>query len=358
MKPTSTLNTSRPHGPAMRWTSRSDLARWIAAFKIYFPKKAHLAEKIAARLSEISDIAILRGMLPAVAVRDEELKKADRLYAQRRLYRFKEDRFVLAMEFRILPDAADLFLKLCPVGCGAAFVESVISPIFDPALCYYPDDQTPSTALAGTLEQQYQQALGETFAGAGMTNRIGDYLPVRLIGPLFEFLGLEFKPDPIGDDGIQKNVLATRIGWVNDSDLGAVECFAMPVTVHPQWRRDELFWSVLKELNQTRDLETRPTVVLNNKPHQLIKGDRVFTSIGFLVMHAKVVPFFVTSARLSFADTVIEAVTFNADTTDLFLDHGHAALAAFWGLLQQNTQPTLADSPAFHSLPDNWMVMA
>lgn len=351
------IKTSRPTDPAVRWRSRSDLARWIAAFRIYFPTKAHLAEKVAARLSEVSSIAVLRGMLPAVAVHDKELEKTDRLYAKRRLFKFVDDRLVLAMEFRILPDAADLFLKLCPVGCGAAFVESVVSQIFDPALCYYPDDLNPSTALASTLELQYRQALGETFAGAGTTNRIGDYLPVGSIVPLFEFLGLEFEPDQLGDDGIHETVITTRIGWINDSDLGAVECFAMPVTVHPQWRRDELFWSVINELNQTRDLEKRPTVVLNTKPHQLIKGDRVFTSIGFLVMHSKVVPFFVTPSRLSLADTVVEAVTFNADTTDLFLDHGHAALAAFWGLLQQNTRPTLGASPAFHALPDNWMVM-
>lgn len=352
------MNTPSNQSPALRWTCRRDLDKWIAAFRYYFPRKAHLAERVCARLSRVENIDKLRDMLPALAVRDPSTERDDKYFANRRLLMFAEDRLTLIQEFRILPDAADLFLTACPVGCSDCYIEGVRDSYYDQSLCYYADNQVPSTSIKALIDHQYKLAKGQTLEGALPTGRIGEYLPPRMIRSLFDFLRWDFRPDFEGRDQIDAGVYVTRIGWVDDNELGSVECFAMPITACPVWSRDEVFWLTLKQLLTTRDLNILPALILNNRPQQLVKGSRVFTSYGYILMRSKVVPLYVTGSGLSLADTVVEGITFNAETSDSLLDLEHAALSTFWGELKLTSKHEVPDQPSFRAMPDNWMLPA
>jgi hypothetical protein len=348
--------TTTYHQPyPLRWTCRRDLDRWIVAFRFYFTRKAHLAEKVAARLCQANDMATVRNILPPLAAVDPLVEANDKFFASRRLSSFVEDRLVLIKEFGILPDAADLFLTACPVGCSDCFIESS-NDGYDQSLCYYSDDQAPSANVEEFIEHQYASAKGQTLEGAALTGRIGEYLPPRLLAPLFKFLSWDFSPDVDGNDRIDTGAYITRIGWVEDYELGSVECFSLPITAGPIWSRDEVFCQTLKQLLQTRDLDQRPVMVFNNRPQQLVKLDRVFTSLGFVVMRSKIVPLFVTGSRLSLADTVVEAATFNPLASDIMLDPQNEALSTIWTLLKLTSQHPVPERPVFKSLPNNWMV--
>ena len=355
---TTPMNTPSHQSPALRWTCRLDLNKWIAAFRYYFPRKAHLAERVCARLSRVEHIDNLRGMLPALAARDTSTERDDKYFANRRLLMFAEDRLTLIQEFRILPDAADLFLTACPVGCSDCYIEGVMDSYYDQSLCYYADNQVPSRSIKALIDHQYTLAKGQTLQGALLTGRIGEYIPPRMIQSLFDFLRWDFRPDFEGQDQVHAGAYVIRIGWLDDNELGSVECFAMPITAYPVWSRDEVFWSTLMQLLNTRDLNMRPVLVLNNRPQQLVKGSRVFTSYGYIVMRSKVVPLYATGSGLSLADTVVEATTFNAKTSDSLLDLEHAALRNFWSGLKLTSKHEVPDHPSFRAMPDNWMLPA
>jgi hypothetical protein len=349
----STLPATRPPH-ALRWTSRSDLDRWIAAFRIYFSRKAHLAEKAAAALSQVYDIETVRNSLPHIS-KLNPADSDDRFFAHRRLEMFAEDRHVLVKHFRILPDAADLFLTACPVGCAGIYVSSSREG-FDQSLCYYTDDQSPSDGIDAIIKQQYAHACGLILSDAATMGRVTQYLSASLLAPLFQFLGWEFKVDLDGRDEIDAGALVTRFGWVTDHELGDVECFSMPVTVDPVWCRDEVFWGVLKALLDTRDLAQRPVLVFNNRPQQLVKNGSAFTSFGFIVMRSKIVPLFLTSSGISLADTVVEAVTFAPHSASSLIDTESQTLRVIWSLLGEMDQEAAVRRMAFKMLPDNWMV--
>lgn len=351
--------STAPHTIAekARWRSRRDLSQWVQAFGTYFPRKAHLAERIAARLAGAATYEALSGSLPHNALPDVRVEMEDAVFAQRRMVRFTEDRLILIREYRILPDAADLFLSLCPVGSRECMFDGEKKAYFDAELCYYRDDQEPSAQIEAVLEEQRQQALGQRLETVDSTKRLGHYPHPVVIFNLFNFLGWNYRPDLSGCQKIDPHASVARVGWITDADLGSVECFALRFTAHPAWGRDEVFWNVLAELKRTRNLDSRPVLILNNLPQQLVKDGSTFTSVGWVVMEAKIVPWFVTHKRVALADTLVELMTFDSATSINCADAENIALSVFWGLLRETAALPLPEYPRYKSLPDNWMIV-
>lgn len=341
----------------LRWTNQRDLVKWVKAFQVYFPRKAHLAKNAAAALAGFPTFDEMFNGLSKSAPGDDPADTKDRLYSNRRMTRFKEDRLTLIRNFRILPDAADHFLANCPVGCRDCLFDGIKDHYYDEALCYYRDDQSPSSALEAIVEQQYQTAAGQSLRLVDGTARLGEYLPPQMITDLFNFMRLAFEPDFIGEDGIDPAVPAVRVGWAGDAELGRVECFAMAFTAPPNWCRDEVFFSVLAQVSMTRNLDNRPVLLLNNLPQQLVSGGNTYTSYGWVVSSSKVFPLLVTHRHVSLADLLVELATFNASSSTAIADDKGVALHVFWDLLRQHSPTPLPESPAFSSMPDNWMVI-
>lgn len=340
-----------------RWRSRRDLSQWVQAFSTYFPKKAHFAERVAASLAGASTYEALWRSLPHSALPDLRVEMEDAVYARRRMLRFREDRLILILEYRILPDAADLFLSLCPVGSRECMFDGEKKAYFDPKLCYYLDDQEPSSHIEAVLEEQRRHALGQRLETVDSTKRLGHYPHPAVIFNLFHFLGWNYRPDLSGCPKIDPHASMARVGWIADADLGSVECFALRFTAHPAWGRDEVFWNVLAELKQTRNLDSSPVLILNNLPQQLVTGDSTYTSVGWIVMEAKIVPWFVTHKRAPLADALVDLMTFDSVNSTNLADVENVALGVFWSLLRETAQTPLPARPRFKSMPDNWMII-
>lgn len=347
----SPLRNSMPQ----RWNSSKHLANWLQGFRSYFPRKAHLAEKVAARLAGFDDIGQLLKSIPPSSKPDASIERMDQFYAQRRMVWFMEDRLILTKEFRILPDAADLFLTSCPVGCGRCVLESNRIGL-DAALSYYPDDQEPSSRIREVIEQQYQEALGQLISQVDYTQRLGDYLHPKLLINLFHFLRWDVELDAEGSGELDPSIPAVRVGLANDPDLGRVEIFSMRFTALPNWFRDEVFWTVLRELKTTRDLRNRPVVVLNNRPIQLIRAGHTYTSIGWMITDSMVMPLMVSQHGHSVGSLLVELVTFNPETSTAVADDGNVALSVIWTLLRETATQELPPRPRFRSMPDHWMI--
>ncbi len=342
---------------SLRWTNQRDLVRWVRAFQVYFPRKAHLAKNAAAAVAGVASFDDLFDGLSKSEPPAGAADSTDRLYSNRRMVRFKEDRLTLIRDFRILPDAADHFLANCPVGCRDCLFDGIKDHYYDEALCYYRDDQSPSAKTEAIVEQQYQTAAGQSLRMVDGTTRLGEYLPPQMVFDLFNFLRLPFTPDFIGEDGIDPVVPAARIGWVDDAELGRLECFAMAFTAPPNWCRDEVFFSVLAQMSMSRNLDNRPVLLLNNLPQQLVSAGHIYTSYGWIVSAAKVFPFLVSHRHVTVADLLVELATFNAGTSGAIADDNCVALRVYWDLLRHNSPLPLPESPAFCSMPDNWMVI-
>lgn len=339
-----------------RWRSQRDLCNWTAAFTTFFPRKAHLADKAAAKISGAENIENLYRSLPLFALPDPWCDQNDRLFSARRMVGFEADRLTLIHDCRILPDAADLFLTACPVGANGFFFEAKMCPQWDESLCYYRDDQEPSPSVTTIVASQRELALSQTKAHAQHTLRLGEYHHPLLAHGFFQFLELDFKPDAEGIDGIDPGIPLTRLGWVEDADLGSVECFSIPFTACPYWRRDEVFYSVLTELTRTRQLRKKPVVLLGKHPLQLVHAGQTYTSVGHVLFEASIEHLFVTPHGLSLADLIVETVTFNPATSTRLVDTGNLALSAYWSLLRQSEPNSLPEQPKFRSMPDNWMI--
>ena len=342
--------------PSLRWKSRRELHYWLEAFALYFPRKAHLAEVVAATISRQANIDSLYRSLPLVALPDLSRERSDSLFAVRRLVNFEADRLTLINDFRILPDAADMFLTACPVGASDFIFEAKYCPQWEQSLCFYRDDQEPSASVEAIVASQREVALSQTLSHVMDTQRIGEYHHPLLVNSFFHFLKLDFCPDIEGGDGVDPSVPLTRLGWVHDTELGSVECFSIPFTAYPYWRRDELFISVLTELSRTRQLGERPVVLLSKHPLQLVHSDHTYTSVGHILFEGSIEHFFVTSEALSLADLVVETVTFNPATSLRLVDTGNQALGVFWSLLRQSEPSLTPEQPQFRSMPDNWMI--
>lgn len=342
-----------------RWSCRADMENWLIAFRHYFPRKAFLAERAVIRLSKVESIDALRELLPDERVSNEAIEaieQQDYLYAGRRLESFVEDRRVLIDEFRILPDAADLFLTHCPVGVRHCHLDGHKAEYFDDSLCYYRDDQEPSAQVDEVIRQQYQAAKGHTMSGLAGSGRLGNFMHPRMVKSLLHFLKWDFKPDFDGDPYLDDNPLMTRLGWIEDKDLGLINCFSMPFTVLSSWRRDEPFLAILAMLHKAIDLSDKTALLLNQRPIQFVKAGRSYTAIGYLTMLPRVVPFFVTQDGNSFADLLVENTCFQPDTSDRLLDTDNAAFRTVWSLLQQTEALPLPDNPPYKVMPDNWML--
>ncbi|HBP1602326.1 TPA: hypothetical protein L5U90_003430 [Pseudomonas aeruginosa] len=346
--------TTGSANPSMRWASRRDLSRWVRAFQVYFPRKAHLAERAAAALAGASSFEQLYGDLPPTA---DDPDSMDRLYAKRRMVRFREDRLTLIRDFRLLPDAADQFLTSCPVGSQDCLFDGIRDTYYDEALCYYQDDERPSDSIEAVVDQQYQLAVGMRLSTVDSTSRLGEYLPPQMIFDLFNFLRLAFTADLEGSDRIKPSTPITRLGWVTDRELGRLECFALAFTAPPNWCRDEVFYSALAQVSQTRNLNDRPVILLNNLPQQLVRAGHTYTSYGWIVSGAKVFPFLVSHRAMPIADLLVELATFDAGRSSNIADTNNVALGVYWSLLRQHSKASLPEVPEFSSMPDNWMVI-
>lgn len=347
----SPLSSSLPQ----RWASSKHLANWLQAFRSYFPRKAHSAERVAARLSGLCDINQLLKSIPQNSMPDVSGERHDQFYAQRRMVWFREDRLILTREFRILPDAADLFLTACPVGCGRCVLESSRMD-FDASLTYYPDDQEPSSRINEVIEQQYQEARGQLISQVDFTQRLGEYPHPKMLINLFHFLRWDVTLDPDSSADLDPSLPAIRVGIATDPELGAVEVFSMRLTALPHWYRDEVFWAVLRELKTTRDLRNQPVVVLNNRPIQLLRDGHTYTSIGWMITDSKVMPLLVSHHGHSLTSLLVELVTFNPQTSTVLADDRNVALSVFWTLLRETTAQEIPQTPRFRSMPDNWMI--
>lgn len=314
-----------------------------------------MAERVAARLTGCDTYGQLRDLLPAKPIHDESVERNDMLYAKRRMVHFREDRLILAQEFRILPDAADHFLTSCPVGCGQCVVDTARRDYYDDHLTYYRDDQSPSSNLFVAIEQQYQEALAQLVSNVDSTNRLGQYLPPEMLVNLFHFLRWEVTFDVEGNDALGASIPATRVGWITDKELGKVEVFTQRFTAPSNWSRDEVFWQVLRALNSTRDLSAKPVVVLNKLPLQLVRAGHTYTSVGWLIIESKAMPLLVNHQGHSLSTLLIELVTFDPATSVLVADESNVALSVFWSLLRASEHNT-PTSPTFRSLPDGWMI--
>lgn len=300
-------------------------------------------------------MAQLHSLLEPKAAPDEGIERGDMLYARRRMVLFREDRLVLINEFGILPDAADVFLTACPVGCGQCVYKTSHFDPFDPKLTYYGDDQLPSDRVPLIIEHQYQEALGQQLAMVDSTQRLGEYLPPSMLINLFEFLQWDVTFDIDGQDNLGA-VPATHIGWANDNELGSIDVFCLRFTAPPVWARDEVFWSVLRMLRRTCDLHDKPVVLLSNQPMQLVRGGNTFTSVGWLVIESKVMPLLVNQHGHSLSTLLIELATFDPASSRMLADGNNTALSVFWSLLQATSEASLPSAPSFRSLPDGWMV--
>lgn len=346
--------TSGSPNSSMRWTNRRDLSKWVRAFQVYFPRKAHLAERAAAALAGAESFERLYDRLPPSG---EDSDTMDRLYAKRRMVRFKEDRLTLIRDFRILPDAADQFLTSCPVGSQDCLFDGIKDNYYDEALCYYMDDQQPSDRVEAVVEQQQQLAVGMRLSTVDSTHRLGEYLPPQMVIDLFNFLRLPFTADLSGEDGIDAFAPITRLGWVTDCELGRVECFALAFTAPPNWCRDEVFYAALAQVSHTRDLNDRPVILFNNLPQQLVRAGHTYTSYGWVVSGAKVFPFLVSHRAVPIADLLMELATFDAVLSASIEDSDCVAFNVFWSLLRQHSHQPITETPEFCTLPDNWMVI-
>lgn len=338
-----------------RWSSRRHLAHWLAAFRRFFPRKAHLAEQAAARLAGCDVAADLYSRLESRLTPDEATERGDILFAQRRMVLFREDRLILVNEFGILPDAADVFLTACPVGCGQCWFSASSLDPFESGLSFYGDDQRPSERLPLIIEQQYQDALGQSLSHVDSTSRLGEYLHPMLLANLFQFLHWDVSFDVDGQNDLGP-VPATSVGWIADNELGDVEVYALRFTAPPVWARDEVFWAVLHELTRTCDLANKPVVLLNNLPMQLVRGGHTYTSIGWLVIESKVMPLLISDHGHPLNTLLIELVTFHPETSASLADEGNVALSLVWSWLSTTSAGNVPSSPSFRALPDGWML--
>lgn len=338
-----------------RWISRRHVVHWLTGFRSYFPRKAHLAERAAARLGGCDSAAELYSLLEPRSAPDEASERDDMLYARRRMVLFRQDRLILITEFGILPDAADIFLTACPVGCGQCVFKTTNFDPFDPRLSYYGDDQLPSERMPLIIEQQYEDALGQQLMTVDSTQRLGDYLHPSMLVSLFQFLRWDVTFDTDSQDNLGA-VPATHIGWASDTELGSIDLFSLRFTAPPVWSRDEVFWSVLRMLRSTCDLRSKPVVLLNNRPMQLMRGGHTYTSFGWLVIESRVMPLLVNQQGHSLSSLLIELVTFNPMSSVVLEDEANGALSVFWSLLRATTDLDLPPSPSFRCLPDGWMV--
>lgn len=341
----------------LRWRNRQDLALWIAAFATYFPRKAHLGEVVASHLAGAASYRELVDALPDDSAPDIQAEREDPVYAQRRMRHFLEDRGVLVWAYRMLPDAADLFLTLCPVGASSCLVDGVKTTYFNPALSFYDDASEPSDRLDVILGQQRREALGQCLKTVDSTTRLGHYAHPVVLFNLFRLLGWDFTPDMEGCGRLNPEVPIARMGWIKDEALGQVEAFVLRFTAPPAWGRDEVFLSVLSEVQKTRSLNDQPVLIMNNRPHQLVVEGAAFTSIGWLLMGEKVVPWFVSPARKSLSSTVIDLMTFSPSGNSEFVDEDGVVLSIVWGLLRETSPIPLPARPTFKAMPDRWMVL-
>lgn len=353
----SVIELPATQNPRMRWRNRQDLSQWVAAFATYFPRKAHLAEVVASQLAGASSYRELVDALPEESAPDKQADREDPVFAQRRMQRFLEDRGVLVWAYRMLPDVADLFLTLCPVGAQTCQVNGVKDAYFDADQCFYDDASEPSDHLDVILGQQRREALGQCLKTVDSTTRLGHYAHPAVLFNLFRMLGWDFSPDMNGCERLNPQVPIARMGWINDEALGQVEAFVLRFTAPPAWGRDEVFLSVLIEVRKTRSSNDQPVLIMNNRPHQLVIDGAAFTSVGWLVIGEKIVPWFVSPACISLSSTVIDLMTFNPSINSEYVDEHNVMLSLVWGLLRETSPTHLPARPAFKSLPDHWMVL-
>lgn len=338
--------------PAPRWACVRDLELWVKAFRLHFTRKAHLAELAAARLCGYDDFQDLLNATSALSRENNGFNihsLMDDLFAEGRLVSFSEDRMILVREFRILPDAADLFLTYCPVGCSDCYVTS--GEVFDQSLCYYADDKSPSATVAEMIEDHRQTALGQALSTAASTQRFGQFHHPDLIKNLLGFLKFEFIPDTEGDDGLIPNAPLVRAGWIKDSELGNVECFSLPFTVMNAWCRDEVFSAVISQLQNSRDMDEAPIVLLNKLPQQLVVGTNTYTSLGWVLMGGRKYPFFLNTRGLQLADLLVEYVTFDAGRSEILADDESHILGIYWHLL--GLTESIPEQPKLRVMPSH-----
>lgn len=346
-----------PRFTACRWGSVAEIQAWVNAFQDFFPRKAHRAQFAAARLCGFDSFEELADEAPGFEiVPNHGDGYDDDLYAERRLHDFEADRLTLIHELGILPDAADHFLTACPVGATDFVYQSRLLPLLDDSLCYYADEQTPSSNLPAIIKSQYEEALSQNIKHPASEARIGEFHHPAIIYGLCGFLGLNFATDMTGNDGLDHSVPASRIGWINDPELGGVECVSLPFTVYPNWGRDELFRNVCGALFHTRKLRDKPVLILNKLPLQLVQAGHAFTSLGYLLFEGRIDPFFVTPHKLSLADLIVESTMFNPATSTRLVDTDNRALNTYWTLLTDHDDSRLPASPRFRKSPDNWML--
>lgn len=342
--------------PTSRWRSIRDLLLWQAAFTAYFPRKGHLSDSVASRLESAHNIGELHQRI-GMAVAPAALTDAeDRLYAQRRMQRFKEDRLVLIHDFRILPDAANQFLTQHPVGSSRPVRIDKRWHLVNETKCFYEEHSRPGQSIDAIVDSQYEEALAQQWIRISDSGRLNGYLPGQVIAGLSKSLGFEFTPDHDGNDALPASVPATRAGWIRDSELGEVECVALGFTGHPDWCRDEVFYSVLMALRRSRDVNDRPIVLWNNRAHQLVHRGKVYTSFGWIVIGRNVIPFLTGRRGLSFADVLVETVTFNRDDSYLLIDNCSELFRSHWGAVHQQWGDQVPESPVLLAMPDDWMV--
>ncbi|MFL1449089.1 hypothetical protein ACI77O_11910 [Pseudomonas tritici] len=343
---------TRPAGA--RWNSFSDLQEWMSAFATFFPRKAHLVSAVAARLCNYASYDELSSNMQYSSHRLSDDGEDD-LFAAGRMMGFREDRLTLIGEFRILPDAADYFLTACPVGASRLYSIERQSQL-DESLCYYQDDQNPSDSVNAIVGQQLQSALGQNVHHAASQDRIGEFHHPEVIISMCHYLGLDFTIDCAGRDGLDDTVPAMRIGWINDKELGSIECISLNFTVNPNWGRDELFRMVCALLKGTSNRKDKTLLLLNKHPQQLVKTGNTFTSIGHIMFENSIEPLFISPHRLSLADLLIEVATFDPSTSLGLVDAESKALNVYWHLLSKHDEERLPTCPMFKAMPDNWML--
>lgn len=339
--------------PSSRWCCRQHLNLWLDSFRDYFPRKAHLAGQVLASLCHSNSLDLLLDGLPDKC--DDQIGWRDPLFAERRMEWFCEDRLLLIQQYRIKPDAADLFLTHCPVGCSRCYCTADEGFPFDESFCYYADDERPSKFVREIIMQQHQQALGCRYARMHEAGRLsGDYLPPRMYAALFKELGWEFRHDLDDDLEIKREIPLTRLGWLLDPELGEIECFNIPAHFHPLVLRDELQATVLQELSTTRDLFNTPVLVLFNRPVQLQRQGVDFTSIGCFATGQEFKSCYVPPERKSLADVFVESTCFTPTASRELADHGGAMFSTYWSLLLAATDSFTPQPVRYLRRPDGW----
>jgi hypothetical protein len=350
------LTTAKQPPQPTRWCCYKHLKQWVEDFKATFPRKAHLANSASASMCGARSFDALTQHLPP---RCPTVRPAgnDVLFAHGRLQHFESDRRVLIDQYRIKPDAADLFLYYCPVGSKSRCHKRTGVYGLDERFCYYADDEQPSPATSATLRAQYQAALGCTVSSMFRTGRLSEYLPPRMYRMLLDGLQWKFRPD-LGDEDWGNTLPLTRYGWLEDPELGDVECFGVSTIIPPNFGRDELTSMVSSYFLATARLDSNPILVLNNRPTQYIKSGRTFTSIGMLFTGGVIAPCFVPVGPVKFTDVLVDCVGFQADLSPNLADDESTFFNIYWAMLAATLPQAQIGVVRYVQRPDGWVVPA